>query len=120
MKTIIAGSREGVTLDAVEKAVADCGWKITSVVSGTARGADRLGEEYAGKNNIPVHRFPANWEKHGKSAGVKRNTEMASNSEALVAVWDGKSRGTKHMIDVAKSMGLRVHVHHVRQLEIER
>lgn len=51
----------------------------------------------------------ANWEKHGKSAGYKRNQEMANVSTHLIAFWDGKSRGTKHMIDIAKRDGLKSH-----------
>jgi hypothetical protein len=120
MKTIIAGSREGVKLEDVEKAVASCWWKVTSIVSGTARGADRLGEEFAKKHGIPVQRFPAEWELYGKQAGPIRNIEMAKNAEALIAVWDGKSNGTRHMVSVAKKMGLQIYVHHLRQMEIER
>ena len=111
MKTIIAGSRDGVTLDAVKCAFDACGWNVTSVVSGTARGADQMGELVAKDKGISVHRFPADWDKYGKSAGYKRNVQMAENAEALIAVWDGKSRGTGHMIDIAKSKGLRVYVH---------
>ena len=50
--------------------------------------------------------FPADWDKHGKSAGYKRNLEMAENADALIAFWDGESRGTKHMIDIAKEKNL--------------
>jgi hypothetical protein len=88
-------------------------WRITEVVSGTARGADRTGEQWASENNVPVKRFPADWDKHGKRAGYLRNADMAEYAEALVAFWDGQSRGTKHMIDLAEKAGLRVSVVHV-------
>ena len=111
MKTIIAGSRNCGDYSKLMKAVASCDWNITSVVSGTARGADKLGEIYAEQNSLPCEKYPAEWDKYGKSAGYKRNLLMAENAEALIALWDGKSKGTKHMIDIAKSKGLKVYVY---------
>ena len=110
MKTIIAGSREGMTYADVEQAVNICSWIPTVIISGTARGVDRLGEQFAANNGIPVNKFPADWEAHGKSAGYKRNELMADNADALIAIWDGESKGTKHMIDIAKRKGLKVYV----------
>ena len=80
------------------------------IVSGMARGADMLAYNLGKSANLAVHEFPADWDKHGKSAGYKRNTQMAEFSDVLVAFWDGKSRGTKHMIDIAKQMQLDVRV----------
>lgn len=86
------------------------------IVSGGARGADKLGEQYAQIAHYDVSRYPAAWDLYGKSAGYKRNAEMAKfasedgNIGVLIAFWDGKSRGTKHMIDLAKRYGLDVHV----------
>lgn len=80
------------------------------IVSGKARGADSLGEAYAKDNNIKIAEFPADWDKHGKAAGYIRNEEMAKYADALIAFWDGKSRGTKHMIDLAKKHRLKVRV----------
>lgn len=108
MKTIIAGSRGIENYNTIAEAVNKSGFNITEVVSGTARGVDKLGEEWANKNGIPVKRFPAKWDMHGKRAGYLRNEEMAKYADALIAVWDGKSKGTKHMIDTAKNMGLKV------------
>ena len=79
-------------------------------MSGHARGADKLGEAYAQSKGYDVKIMPADWETYGKSAGYKRNEAMAGVSDALVAFWDGKSRGTMHMINLAKAKGLRVHV----------
>ena len=81
-----------------------------SIVSGAANGADKLGERYAKENNYQLTRFPAQWKKYGRSAGYRRNEVMAVNADALVAFWDGQSRGTKHMIDTAKSKGLNVKI----------
>lgn len=85
------------------------------VVSGTARGADRLGERYAREKGYEIRQFPADWKKHGKSAGYIRNSLMADNADALIAFWDGQSRGTKNMIETAKKKGLAVKIIHYKE-----
>lgn len=117
MKTIIAGTRDA-TLSETRVAIILCPWEITSVVSGLARGPDTHGVEYAKKNRLPVHTFPADWKKFGITAGYIRNRQMAQNAEALIAVWDGKSKGTKHMIAAASSHG--IHLIHVYRTDLER
>lgn len=111
MKTIIAGSREITDYQQVLNAISLIDWQITAVVCGMARGVDKLGEKFALQNQIPVHYYPAEWHIHGKSAGYLRNWEMAKNAEALIAIWDGKSKGTSHMIDIARDFNLRVFVY---------
>jgi hypothetical protein len=115
MKTIIAGSRDIIDLDVVERAIRDSGVDITEVVCGCAKGVDELGLIWGTNRDIPVKRFPAQWHEFGKQAGPQRNIEMARYGDALIAVWDGKSKGTAHMIRVAKMQGLRVHVHLVKE-----
>jgi hypothetical protein len=110
MKTIIAGSREGFTIKDVRKACKDSGFTITEVVSGAARGVDRLGEQWAKENNVPIKQFFPDWDGLGKKAGHVRNREMGDYADALVALWDGESKGTKGMIDYAKSKGLSYYV----------
>lgn len=109
MRIIVAGSRD-VTESEVRAALHACPWIgfVSAVVSGTARGADTFGERWAQENNIEITRFPADWDKHGRRAGPIRNEVMAKNAEGLVAVWDGKSRGTHSMIDLAAKHGLRI------------
>lgn len=80
------------------------------IVSGGARGADFLGERFAEENIMPLKQFPADWDAHGRAAGIIRNEEMARYADMLIAFWDGQSRGTKHMIDTALDHGLEVHV----------
>ena len=86
------------------------------IISGTAKGADTLGERFASNYGIKVKRFPANWDAYGKSAGYIRNKQMAKYAVSdggygvLIAFWDGKSKGTKHMIDLARKHGLIVYV----------
>jgi hypothetical protein len=115
MKTIIAGSRTISSPLYLEKALECCPWKITAVVSGGAQGVDQLGEAWAYKNNIPVTMYLPEWEEHGKKAGFVRNIQMAQNAEALLAVWDGESKGTKHMIDVARAHNLKVFIFSLQQ-----
>ena len=76
------------------------------IVSGTARGADRLGERYARERGYEIRQFPADWLNDEKKAGPIRNAKMADNADALIAFWDGQSRGTKNMIETAKRKGL--------------
>ena len=80
------------------------------VVSGHARGADSLGERFAREFNLPFELHPAKWRLLGKAAGMVRNAEMAKCSDALIAFWDGESRGTKHMIKFARRNGLDVSI----------
>lgn len=111
MRTIIAGSRTVTDYHHVEQAVRDCGWKPTVVISGTARGADQLGEAWARENAVPLERFPADWDHYGKRAGYVRNKQMAEHADALIVLWDGKSRGTAHMIETANHYGLDIYIH---------
>ena len=113
MKVIIAGCRNFFDYELLKT---KCDIYLSSVkqqveiVSGTANGADKLGEKYASEKGYPVKQFPADWDKYGKSAGYKRNEEMAKYADALIAFWDGKSKGTGHMIDLAKKheLGIRI------------
>lgn len=81
------------------------------IVSGGARGADKLGEQWAKDYSFPVERYPAQWELYGKQAGHIRNHQMAEVSNVLVAFWDGQSKGTENMISTALKKGLEVHVY---------
>ncbi len=115
MKTIIAGSREITDEGVVAKAVAASGYHITEVVSGGAGGVDSLGEEYAFENGIALERFPVHdfeWEK-SLGAGHRRNKVMVDYADALIAIWDGKSDGTRNVIKQAKAKGIPVFVYMV-------
>ena len=114
MKTIIAGSRTFNNYYKLQKNMFEFEFEndisVTKVLSGCAKGADTIGEEQANNNEIPIDYYPADWNKHGKKAGYIRNKEMLKYADALVAFWDGKSTGTKHMIDEAKKYNLKVAV----------
>ena len=116
-KVVIAGTRTFNDYEALA-AYADKMLSRTTdeieIVSGGASGADALGERYAKERGYKLKRFPADWDKHGKAAGPIRNAQMADYADALIAFWDGKSRGTKSMIDLAASRGLRIKIMHYK------
>lgn len=114
MKTIIAGSRGVTSKIEVFKAIVESGFHITEVVSGRARGVDRIGEEFALERRIPLKLFPADWDGLGRAAGHIRNAQMAYYADALIAIWDGASKGTANMIHLASRRGLQVYVHTVK------
>lgn len=112
-RVIVAGGRDfnnyaglAASLDYLLKNIND----EIQIVCGMARGADRLGEQYAKERGYKVIYMPADWDIDGRSAGFKRNIKMAEYADALVAFWDGKSSGTRHMIETAKSKGLDIRV----------
>ena len=115
-RVIIAGTRDFKDYELLKSYCdymlsqkAQSGEEIT-IISGGASGADTLGEKYAKERGYNLLQFPAQWETYGRQAGPIRNREMAKNADALIALWDGKSRGTKNMIEEAKKRGLRVAV----------
>lgn len=110
MKVIIAGSRsltdKKTVWNVIRRAFKETGWIPDLIISGGAEGVDQLGEEWARKKELPIQIIPAKWDEYGKSAGPQRNATMADRADALVAVWDGKSSGTKDMISKAVTAGL--------------
>ena len=113
MHTIIAGSRTVTEYNELIKAIRASDITPTVIISGTAQGADKLGERYGAEHNIPVERFSADWDMYGKRAGYIRNVEMTNAAEALICLWDGVSKGALHMINIAKERGLKIYVHRV-------
>ena len=120
-RVIIAGSRDMNDYDAVRKAVDEVFDEIRPdspmcIVSGHCRGADILGERYAREHGIRLALFPARWNQYGRRAGFIRNMLMAEYSAnedvagCLIAFWDGKSPGTKMMIDIAGKKGIDIRV----------
>lgn len=104
MKVIIAGSRNFNNYDFLQTKIDELKLNITEIICGEARGADLLGKQYGINHNIPIKSFPAKWDKYGKSAGYIRNKEMAEYADYLIAFWDGKSRGTNHMINIMRDL----------------
>lgn len=113
MRVIIAGGRDfqdyGLLQTKCNNILKNIKGRIT-ILCGKAKGADTLGEWYAKANMYDISYYPANWNKLGKAAGYIRNKEMAENADCLIAFWDGVSKGTKHMIDLAKEKGLKIRI----------
>jgi hypothetical protein len=126
MRTIIAGSRSITDFKVIEEAIKASSFSISEVVSGGAKGVDLMGEKFANDNNIPIKVFKPSWSdldvsgsiikenKYGKfnaRAGVDRNERMGNYADALIAVWDGNSKGTIHMINYMKKLNKKVFVY---------
>ena len=125
MRTIIAGGRDIDDYDLLLYAIHRIPFKITTVISGHAKGADTLGERFAIETSKPLETFPADWKDinhpdaiirktrnghmYDASAGHRRNLKMITEgkAEALIALWDGESTGTKDMIQLAKDFYLK-------------
>lgn len=91
--------------------------EIGCVISGAANGVDTLAEQWAKRHRIEFLAFPACWNELGISAGIRRNEDMAAFCDYLESFWDGKSHGTKHMIDLMHSIGKSVHLHIIESLD---
>lgn len=114
MRTIIAGSRNlKFSTEFVFELINKSGFAFATsrVVSGGAPGIDGIGEIWALASGIPFDRYKPDYKRYPpKVAPIMRNKEMADNADALIAIWNGKSRGTKNMIDEAKARNLKIHV----------
>lgn len=115
MKVIVAGTRTVRNPAIVSAAIAASPFKITEFVSGEAPGVDRIAEFLAEQWKVPCKRFPANWALYANHAGPRRNQQMAEYADALIAVWDGQSRGTADMITRATARGLPVFIYRFDQ-----
>jgi len=113
MKVLIAGSRgftDYTLLASKMNTILSESTEEITIISGTAPGADRLGERYAEENGLYLVRMPAEWDKLGKSAGFKRNVAMAQVATHAVIFWDGQSAGTSHMIAQCRKKGIPTRV----------
>jgi predicted Rossmann fold nucleotide-binding protein DprA/Smf involved in DNA uptake len=116
MKLIIAGSRTiqdyNVTVAGFSQMLYEYpSIHIDTIISGCADGPDTHGIQIAKMNGLHVKKFPANWAKDGKKAGFIRNEKMAAYGDMLLAIWDGKSSGTKHMISCMSALGKPVYIY---------
>lgn len=128
MKVIIAGSRDYTDkteflkiMDYIQTVIEHGQMEpITEIISGHAKGVDQLGEQYARMHQIPIQIFLPNWDKEGKKAGPIRNREMAIYASqdpngTLIVFWDGKSKGTKSMIDYARKANLNRFIYYYKE-----
>ena len=104
LKIAIIGSRN-LTVNNLEKYLPE---GVTEIVSGGAKGIDSCARDYAQENNIKLTEFLPQYEKYGKGAPLKRNLQIINYSDEVLAFWDGKSRGTKYVIDQCRKNNKKV------------
>ncbi len=119
-RVVIAGCRDYENYKEAEKYIDFCISNIRKeneiiIVSGGAKGADALGERYAEESGFKIERYLPNWDKYGRSAGPKRNKQMAEIGDYVICFWDGKSKGTKSMIEMARKSGKPIKIKIISQ-----
>lgn len=122
MKIVIAGCRDYNNYDDAKQFIDICINKLSNkgnivILSGGARGADALGERYAKENCYQIERFPADWARYGRGAGIKRNQQMAKTCDIAICFWDMKSKGTKSMIDFLQKYKKPIFVKRISQFD---
>ena len=107
MRLAVVGSRDFLDYDYLKRSLLDTFplEEVEEIVSGGARGADNLAERFAREHNIPVMVFPADWKRLGRKAGPIRNADIVRRADVIAAFWDGRSRGTKNSISLARKAG---------------
>jgi len=112
MKVIIAGGRDFNDYDLLcrKTDIILSRQDEIEIVSGVAKGADKLGERYANERGYPIKRFPPDWNHHGNRAGFIRNEDMALYADALILFWDGRSRGSQNMLKIGSVIGLKIRI----------
>lgn len=111
MKLAIVGSREFTDYQFLEDSILE--WAIEPIeliISGGARGADSLAEQFAAKWNIPTQIFIPDWDRFGRAAGMIRNKDIIENADCVIAFWNGTSKGTANSIQYAKTLGMGLYI----------
>lgn len=118
MNLVICGTRTFTDFEEFQIILNNMGWdfKEITIISGGARGADTLAEKFSTVHRIPFIKMPALWNQLGKGAGLIRNEQMAKKADVVVAFWDGKSKGTRDMIDRSLNKGVETHVYIIGEL----
>lgn len=111
MRVIVCGSRDWTDREAIANRLFDLPSEAV-IVHGAAKGADRIAGQEAQKLGLVVEEHPANWQTLGKTAGIARNVKMARlGADLCIAFWDGRSRGTSHMVDQAEKHGIPIELY---------
>ena len=116
MKTAIIGSRDFQNFEDLVECLGNHQAPIIQIVSGGAKGADKLAERCAKERNLPTEIYLTDYnKKYGKSAPLKRNIQIIEASERLIAFWDGKSTRTAYTIREARKRNIAVFVFYTSQ-----
>jgi len=108
MKIAVIGSRNFNNYQLLKNTLDKYKEKCELIISGGAKGADKLAEKYAEENGIETKIFKPNWKRYGKGAGLIRNRQIVENADLIIAFWDGKSKGTEFSVNYAKKSGKEV------------
>lgn len=119
-RVVVAGSRDFNDYNLAKIHISVCISRIRELytlvfVSGGCRGADMLGERYAKENGFQIERYTADWDTYGKSAGPIRNKQMAEIADYIICFWDGKSQGTKSMVNFAKKLNKTIKIINIKK-----
>lgn len=115
MKLIIAGSRSITNHGTLARAIDSTKIKPTKIIIGNAKGVDTLAENYAAIKEIPCEIIDAPWDLYGRPAGAVRNDRITNEADALLAIWDGQSSGTKELIKMMNKKNKMVFLYLVEQ-----
>ena len=107
MKIAVIGSRNFANYELLKKTLSEI-TGITKVISGGAKGADSLAEQWAKENQIETVIYKPDWAKYGRGAGVVRNRLIIEDCDLCIAFWDGESKGTKSSIDHCKKLNKKL------------
>lgn len=115
VRIVVAGCRDYNDYDEARLFIDQCLTVIRKdneiiILSGGAVGADSLGERYARENGFKTELYPADWKKYGRSAGPIRNRQMAEACDCAICFWDGKSKGTESMLELANKYAKPVRI----------
>lgn len=117
MRITIGGCRDYNNYSVFEKFVSECISEIESeniiILSGHCSGVDAMAERYAMEKGYKLEIYPADWKKYGRAAGPKRNKEMVQDSNVVIAFWDGKSKGTKSLVEFAKKNDMLLYLKNI-------
>lgn len=118
MRITIGGCRDFCDYEIFSKFVAEyieneCRGEKIIILSGHCSGTDLMAERYAKEKEYDLEIFPAEWDKYGRGAGPKRNKEMVEKSDRVLAFWNGKSRGTKNLVETAKKLNKQIAVKNI-------
>ena len=118
MKLAVVGSR---TLNhesyrvTVYKLIDAHGQDLTEIVSGGAKGIDTFAADYARERGMLLTEFLPDWEQFGRSAGYRRNVQIVTYADQVLALWDGTSRGTQHSVNLAREYNRPCYVYHIQR-----
>ena len=107
MKIAVIGSRSFADYELLKKTLNEI-TGITKVISGGAKGADSLAEQWAKEYQIETVIYKPDWAKYGRGAGVVRNRLIIEDCDLCIAFWDGESKGTKSSIDHCKKLNKKL------------